>query len=149
MGYPECADKLMEILTEVPGLSEQNVARGQYKILGMGNQVNVVLMQGRIPVHEKFDNTRYRTVWIINIELFIGFAIDRLQVEANMEDYRQAIIDELDKHPTLDSTAGVVFACMTEADEPSYADSASKMWWKQTLVFEIEERQTVTYDAGG
>jgi len=149
MGYPECADKLMEILTEVPGLSDKNVARGQYKILGMGNTVNVVLMQGRIPIHEKSDNTRYRTVWIVNIELYVGFAVDRLQVEADMEEYRQAIIDELDKHPTLDGTTGVVFAGFTEADEPSYGESVSKLWWKQTLVYEIEERQTVTYDAGG
>ena len=149
MGYPECAAALEEILHNVVGLSEENVSRGDYRILARGTSIAVVLMQGRFREHQKSDDVRYRTVWQINVEMFVGFSVDKLTLDENIEEYRQSIMDMVDKYPTLNSTAGVVFAGIIEGDEPSLWDSPSKMWWKQTLVCEIEERNTVTYATGG
>lgn len=123
----------------------QNISRGDYRILGKGLKRAIILNPGPIRDHgtAQFPR-RMRTLWIINIELYILFQDDVSAIADAIRDDRQTIIDHLDKYPTLNGTVGVVVARLEGAAEPQVMLGENHQWWRQVLPMAVEERVTVT-----
>lgn len=146
MSYATVAAALETVIKTLDQFDPDNVRRNDYSILARGKSKAVIIMPGRFLEHGKFDDARYRTVWFLNIELFIGFVTDRGQLEEDIEVQRQAIIDVVDTYPTLNGTEGVVSAVIIEGSEPVLSPRGkANMWWEQTLFCRVEERASVTY----
>ena len=105
----------------------------------------IVLPPGRFGPREMVTPQRVRNVWSINVELLIAFKDEITTVRKEIREERQKILDEIDKYPTLDSTTGVVFAMITDGDEPELWQVGTRKLWRQMMYCRVEERESVTY----
>lgn len=122
-----------------------NVAKGDYKILGHGKTFCVVLQPGAIIKRDIVAAPRrLQVIWVVNIELFIGFTGLISTVASQIRSRRQDLLDHLDKYPTLNGTSGCINAFITNADEPIELPGDPKRWWLQKMQMQIEERTTIT-----
>lgn len=144
MSYDTVEAGAETLLKTVDGYQDA-VSRGDYRILGTGLMKAVILNPGRFGPREMLSNQRVSNVWVINLELYISWSGEISDVKTAIRDERQAILDKIDKYPTLNSVAGVVFAMITEGDEPDLWQVGSKTWWKQTFYLRVKENQNITY----
>jgi len=144
MSYSTCENALETIIKQVTGYSIANVTKGDYRILGHGVSKAVVLVPGAFTRNAAAESW-LRTAWIANIELYVPFTGDISTIASSIRTERQAIIDEVDKYPTLNSATGVVLARITGGGEPEMWVIGNKNFWKQILNCSIEERVVVSY----
>ena len=122
-----------------------NVAKGDYKILGHGKTFLVILQPGGILKRAIVAAPRrQQTIWICHIELWIGFTGLISTIASDMRSKRQDIIDHLDKYPTLNGVSNCINAFITGADEPIETIGDPRRWWMQRIHMQIEERSTIT-----
>ena len=129
----------------VTGLStaNANVTQGNYRPLGKRNLV-VVLQPGAIPEAGFAGNDTKRVKWVVEIEVFIKYNLDITSIASSIRSVRDGIITYLNKYPTLNGTAGVVLAEITNADKPEGAQSGSRTFWTQRLYLSATEETTIT-----
>ena len=145
MGYATCETAVATVIKTIVGYDANNVTSGDYRVFAKGKMKAVILEPGAFRDHGKFDDSRHRTHWVVNINLFIGFKDEITTVREEIRAERQKIIDMLDKYPTLGDTSGVVISMVTSGDEPDLWAIGSRKWWHQVMYCEIEERAVVTY----
>lgn len=146
MSYEVVEDGLRDVIRKLANYDSDNCVTGNYKPLGLGKRRVVVLQPGSVPSRSIVAAPRrIRTLWVINIELYIRFRTDVTTIADDIRTDRQEIIDQVDKWSKLDATAGVVNAFITSVDEPEmWRVGASRSWWRQVLRCEVEERASVT-----
>ena len=146
MSYDTVEAGAETLLKTVDGFSAA-VSRGDYRILAAGNMKAVVMNPGRFGPRSMASNQRVRNVWVINLELYISWSGEISDVKTAIRDERQAILDMIDKYPTLNSVPGVVFAMIESGDEPDLYGIAgsSRQFWRQTMFLRVEERANITY----
>lgn len=145
MSYASVESALLALIRQIPGYTDQNTSAGDYRVLGRGVSKAIVLVPGPIPQREVVASPRYmRTVWAIDIQLFIPFQGEISEVAQDIRQERQAIIDKIDQHPTLNRAPGVVSALVAYASEPLYWQGSGNFWWQQNLTCLVEERVSVS-----
>ena len=147
MSYSSIESALLTVIRLIAGsaYTTTNSSLGDYVILNAASVRSVILTPGAVVVREVVAAPRrVRTVWAINIELFIPFHVDVSTVSAAIRVDRQALLDHLDKYPTLNSADGVLSAFVVSADEPQEWAGVGGGFWTQRLVMHVEERATVT-----
>lgn len=145
MGYHEMENGLATVIKLLSGYSATNVAQGDYKILGHGNTFGIVLQPGAILKRDIVAAPRrLQVIWVVNIELYIGFTGLISTVATDLRDKRQSLLNHLDKYPTLNSLSGCINAFIREGVEPIELPGDPKRWWVQILKMYIEERTTIT-----
>ena len=136
---------LATVIKLLSGYSATNVAQGDYKILGHGNTFGIVLQPGAILKRDIVAAPRrLQVIWVVNIELYIGFTGLISTVATDLRDKRQSLLNHLDKYPTLNSLSGCINAFIREGVEPIELPGDPKRWWVQILKMYIEERTTIT-----
>jgi len=123
---------------------DKNVSQGDYRVMAGGVPKAVILQPGPFR-RNMVDTNRARSEWAVSLELYVAFREELSQIASDIRAVRQAIIDMLDKYPTLNSTAGVVFAMVSEGSEPDIWEIGSRKFWRQVMTVRVEERQSVTY----
>ena len=133
------------VIKLMSGYGATNVAQGDYKILGHGNTFGIVLQPGAILKRDIVAAPRrLQVIWVVNIELYIGFTGLISTVATDLRDKRQSLLNHLDKYPTLNSLSGCINAFIREGVEPIELPGDPKRWWVQILKMYIEERTTIT-----
>jgi len=127
------------------GGQNTNLTRGDYRILNKGHVRNIILMPGAILGHSTAQfPRRMRTLWVVNLELYIRFNKDISEIVDKIADDRQVILDHIDQYPTLNGATGVVFIKFLNAQSPDIALGENRNWWRQTIQYQVEERYTAT-----
>ena len=148
-GYNHVEDALVDVLDGMADFDKegdnQNLYQSDYRGMRLGHSVMIVLEPGTIPTHDTAQfPRRMRTVWTVNIRIFVRFDKDLTEINRKIRDLRQKVMNHLDRYPTLNSTVGVIFARLTGGSEPDIHEGKSNNWWSQQLNFQIEERYTAT-----
>ena len=144
MAYVDVENGVAAVIKLLSGYNDTNVAVGDYKVLSSGKPRVVILDTGAVNIHEVAQSTRrMRTVWIVKIMLFVRFSKDVSTISADIRGYRQEILDQLDKYPTLNGVSGVITALVTRLSQPAIWSGGERNWWLQTMDMEVEERYTV------
>jgi hypothetical protein len=146
MGYITCETAAATLIKAIDGYSEKNVSSGDYRILTRGIAKAVVLQPGPFNNATVASPGWMRTQWTIFVEMYVPFGGEMSTVAGNIRTYRQEIINQLDKYPTLNSTPGVVLALLQSGGEPEIWSASSEYLWRQIMALIVEERQQVTYD---
>jgi len=144
MSYVTAENALITILTGLAGFSTANVKAGDYRCLKAGITKAIVLQPGPF-THNSQANQYLRTQWTINIELYIPFGGEMSTVASNIRTVRQAVIDHIDKYPTLNGASGVVLALLQGAGEPEVRNDGRQYLFRQVMALLGEERGTVSY----
>jgi len=142
MSYTIIEAALSTVIQKLSGYSSTNVACGDYRILGSGQDKAVVLQPGAF-IRNQAAESWMRTQWNINIELYIAYGGEISTVAGNIRSERQTIMDKIDQYPTLDGTSGVVLARLNAGNEPEVWQVGAQQFWKQVLTCVIEERLIV------
>lgn len=145
MSYSTVEAGLLAVILKLANYSSVNASQGDYRILGKGVTRAVVLQPGAIITREVVAAPRrMRTLWAINIELYISFKGELSTSAAAIRTDRQELIDHIDKYPTLDGITDVIFAMIVSGMEPEIRLGENRRWWRQVLFCRVEERATVT-----
>ncbi len=99
----------------IPGYDGDNVSNGDYKVLNVGNEKNVVLRPGTFTQERTEFGGGMEVIWNVAIELFIKYQ-DDVQVNNAIWDERQKIIDKINEYPKLGGSA--TLALITGGAEP-------------------------------
>ena len=149
MSYTTVEDALQTVIAKISGYTaDTNVMKGDYRALGTGQNLVVVLTPGPAQHSLVTSPRRVSSSWVIDIELFIGFKDEISTIAADIRTERQKIIDEIDKYPTLDSTANVVNAVIESLDEPTMwklgGRQSMRNYWTQSMRCRVDERTNIT-----
>jgi len=145
MSYSSVEAALLTVIRLMSGYTTTNTSAGDYRILNASSGKSVILTPGAVVAREVVAAPRrMRTVWGINIELAIPFRGDVSTVATAVRTDRQALIDHVDKYPTLNSAAGVLTALIIGADEPGEWEGVGGGFWIQRMIMHAEERSTIT-----
>ncbi len=145
MSYKVVEDGLLTIIRLLANYDDNNSSNGDFRALGAGKQRVVVLQPGAIRDRSVVAAPRrIRTLWMINLNLFVSFQGEISTVAEAIRVDRQELIDQIDKYPTLNGTAGVVIAFVEGGGEPDHWVGENRSWWRQVLSISVEERATVT-----
>lgn len=145
MGYKDMETGLATVIKLLAGYSITNVSQGDYRIMGHGNLDCVVLNPG--PIFQRSvvgAPRRMQTIWIVDIEHYLGFRGEISLIADDIRVKRQALLDHLDKYPTLNNTANCINAFIREGREPRIIPGDPQRWWTEVMRMYIEERTTVT-----
>ena len=144
MSYDVAEAGFITTLRILANYTKGNSSQGDYRILGKGVKRAVIVNPGAIRGREvTAAPRRVRTLWTINIELYVPFKGEISTTAKAIRVDRQEIIDHIDKYPTLDSTANVINAFITSGREPEIWKGGSRNWWRQVMTCEVEERVNV------
>ena len=114
-------------------------------MLAAGVSRAVILQPGPIITREVAQAPRrMRTLWAIDLELFIPWTGEISTISTQIRTDRQELIDHIDKYPTLNTISGVVHAIIKSGGEPQPGVLSGKNWWRQVLRLEVEERTSIT-----
>lgn len=144
MSYESCENALKALIEGVDGYDQSNISQGDYRVLGQGRMVAVVLNPGSFDSKVVAERVHQRD-WQINIELFLGYQGDVSDLKTAIRQERQKVIDHIDKYPTLGGTEGVVLARITGGDEPEVWKIGVRNFWLQKLRCTVQERAQVSY----
>jgi hypothetical protein len=144
MSYDVVETGLQGVIRKLSDYGTTNVSKGDYRILGAGVAKAVVLQPGPFIRNVAQAPRRLRQAWVVNLELFIPFTTELSDVASTLRTERQTIMDEVDKWPRLDATAGVIDAFIEGGGEPELWQGENRRWWVQKLRVTIEERTNVT-----
>src|SRR3989304_8643791 len=145
MSYKSVELALADTIKVHANYGDHNVSQGDYRILGRGNLDCVVLNPG--PIFQRdvvAAPRRIQTIWIVDIEHYIGFRGEISLVADDIRTKRQDLLDHLDKYPTLRGAAGVINAFIREGREPEVIPGDPQRWWREVMRMYIEERSTGT-----
>lgn len=148
MSYTTCEDALATVIKKIDGFDSSNVSCGDYRVFASGQMKAVVLDPGAFGSHEKFDDHRHRTRWVVKINLFIAFTDEISTVKEQIREQRELIINMVDQYPTLGVSGGSIVKGIVESgEEPDVWEvgGGSRKWWHQVMYCPIEERVTVEY----
>lgn len=145
MSYATIESALATILRTATGFDTTNVVIGHFRPLA-NKKESVSLTPGAISGRRSEGNRTVTTDWVVQIQYFVK-ATDHANVEdvyATIIAGRQKLIDVVDQNPTLNGTAGVVIARITDADEPDWLQSGRSYIWEQMLRCTIRETALLT-----
>ena len=148
MSYDTVEIAAANVLKKLDGFDDENVDRGDYRLLGHGKNEVVVLQYGGFGRRNMTTPQRPRTPWRINIELFIPFREDISTVKKEIRTVMQEIMDQYDRYPTLNRMEGVILSMVVDSrGEPSIWEGAGGgiRWWQLIMILEVEERQIIEY----
>jgi len=144
MSYDTIEAGVLKIVRKVSGFNANNTSQGEYKVLGSGVRQAVILTPGPFTRSVVAAPRRLRQNWTVNLELWIPFITEISEIASLIRTKRQELLDELDKWPRLDNTAGVSNAFATGGQEPTIWNGENRRWWIQVILIQVEERSTVT-----
>ena len=127
------------------GYDTDNVKRGDWRHLGHGKALAIVLMPG--PFRQTPGSLRDLTyiVWTVDIELYVLWTGEQDTTISSLRAERQKILDRINLFPHLNATAGVMDAMVVTAGpvEPFQSPDGA-MFWRQVLSVEVREANTFT-----
>jgi hypothetical protein len=145
MSYTSVESAAITVLRKHTDYNTTNVSSGDYRILATGISQAVIFTPGAILERSVATAPRrVRTLWLINMELFLPFTDEISTIATAIRAERNTVIDHMDTYPTLDGESGVIHAFVTGGANPESWRGENRRWWKQTLKLEVEERANVT-----
>lgn len=144
MSYSTVETALETLLKTVSGYGAANVSKSDERILGTGQDKALILYPGPFR-RENLPPGVANTEWEIQIALCIPYRGEIPTFGTTIRTERQAIVDKLDKYPTLNREAGVLLGAMESGDEPELWSVGSITYWRQVLRVRVRETVVVTY----
>ena len=144
MSYDTIEAGALTVLQVLDAYSDDNSSRGDMRILGKGNDKNVVFFPGGFNRDIMGMSIRTTTEWEVLMRLFILYDGEISSSWSAIRTDRQAIIEHFDKYPTLNGVSGVVHAFMHRAPTPQLLQGEARQWWAQDLTLIVRENVSVT-----
>ena len=136
---------LADVIKILDDYNDDNVSQSDYRILGKGSRSCVILNPGPIFQHQVVAAPRrIQTIWIVEIEHYIGFRGELNLVADDIRTKRQILLDHIDAYPTLNNTTDCTNAFIREGREPEILSGDPVQWWREIMRIYIEERHTIT-----
>ena len=146
MSYSAIEAEIQSLVQALDEFSDEDVTRGDYRVLDRGSPPYVVLLPGAFDRENWASPGGIKTDWIVAIDLFVRHWGDGTE-QTNLETYRQAVIDQLDIYPRLEGLSGVQW-CLLEGGEdprPVYDEAGGgPHFLLQRMILRVTERVTVT-----
>jgi hypothetical protein len=117
MSYATCEAAVQGFIQGLAAFADADVSLGDFRILNAGSPPYVVLVPSGFIHEEDGDGGQRITEWDLLVYLFERHYGDGTE-STNLKTRRQAIMDELDKYPTLNGVANVTMALVTRGREP-------------------------------
>ena len=131
------------LLTQVIALADfdaNNAKRGDWRHLGHGKAVAVVLVPGPFQQEDATLRNHTRIRWTTEIELYVLWTGEQDTVLASLRTERQSILDQVNLYPYLGATSGVMGAIITSAGPvEAHTSPDGATFWKQVLNCEVLE----------
>lgn len=146
MTYKLVEDALAVVIIKISGYSTANCVANDYRVLASGQVRGVILKRGP-STREQLSmgaNPLYRNFWTVNVELYVPFIDEPLNVAGNVRDEAQKIIDEVAKWPKLDNITGIQDVQIPNITEPEEYLIGVGRWWRQILSVMVQETERVT-----
>lgn len=146
MSYATVQAAVSTVIKKVAGYDGTNVKEEDYRAIAIGKLKFVVLSRGDSD-REYISMGNPVTVintWTVIATLFVPWTTARDTVASSINTEMQSIMDELDKWPQLDGTAGVIDSAVDRLGDPeSYAIDRGR-WWAQDIAVVVKEIDEVT-----
>lgn len=144
VAFKTAEDALHVVVKLLAAYSDDNVSAGDYRILGTGQTEAIVTQPGPFRRRVTAAPRRVGQLWVIEIELLLQFKTEISEIAQRIRTERQTVMDHLDKYPTLDGVSGIISAFVVNGQPPQILITETRRWWRQTLVMEVETRQSTT-----
>ncbi|MCI0439804.1 MAG: hypothetical protein L0177_11840 [Chloroflexi bacterium] len=143
MSFDSVAGALLSVVRLSESYDARNSSRYDYGVLRRGVKRALVLQYGGTAERRVVQSPRrVHTSWLVNMELFVPYrSLDSVGKEVTEE--VQALLDHMDRYPTLNGAAEVVNAFVDSASE-AVPWQGNTRWWVVTLQCRVDERATVT-----
>lgn len=148
MGDAAIQGRLQTLLQALALFDDEDVTKGDFKVLDRGSPPYAVILPGPFRAERAGDWSQVTYVWIHYIEVFERFLDDDY---TDFTTARQAVIDQINKNPTLNGLTGVVHALADRGDDlrylyPEGGADVPQFVFERIAVTTVEE---VVYDGGG
>jgi len=144
MSYATVEAGLLAVIRLHADYNTTNSSAGDYRLLGSGKSKIIILTPGLFTQTVVAAPRRMGTSWSVNLELFIPFQQELSNIASNIRSVRQTLMDQINKYPHLNDTAGVIDAIVEGGSEPELWQGENRRWWVQKMRCVIKERVIVT-----
>jgi len=143
-GYDQCETALQTILQGVSGMSSL-VKLSDYTPFDDGETRFIVLQPDDFDSGDSDAEDRMVYSWSILVELFQKFT-NETETMTNFRAFRKAVINELEKYPTLNNATGVLSRTFaSEGGIPDVKDKDALLYRMQTIrVTVVQEVTSIT-----
>jgi len=108
---------IQDLIQALDSFADAQVTLGDFRILGSGSPPYAVILPGSFEADRPGDWGQERFVWRHPVEVWDRFAGDDYSSAVTA---RQNVVDQLQKYPTLNGTAGVSLSTVTASSEPIF-----------------------------
>jgi hypothetical protein len=149
MGDAAIQGYIQDLIQADSNFDDADVTLGDFRVLDRGSAPYAVILPGRIVSGARSgDWSQVRFVWEFPVEVYEDFIDDSY---ADFSTARQAVVDAIGKHPTLNGQTEIVDAYVSEAGLPQYVYGGDGGDVPQFVFSRVTVRvvEDVSYDGSG
>lgn len=143
MSYDTIEAAVLTQITAITGYSTANVKRGDWRHLGHGKALAIVLVPGPFRQRDGALTGMSDITWTVDVELYVLWTGEQDTTLSSLRAERQKILDRINQYPFLGATAGVMTAMVvTGGPVEPFQSPDGAMFWRQVLSLEVREANT-------
>ena len=124
MGYREVSEAVKDTLLLHADFSGDNVAVSDYRVLGKGSDIAVVIMSSGAPQRQVIANPRKISVnWNLSLEIYTPWRSEQDITFRLIEDNFTLVTAHLDQYPTLNYANNIISALCTSISAPQFGQT--------------------------
>ena len=124
MGYREVSEAVKNTLLLHTDFSDDNVAVSDYRVLGLGSNIAVVIMSSGAPQRQVIAIPRKLAVnWNLSLEIYTPWREEQDVTFRLIEDNFTTVTDHLDGYPTLNRSSNIISALCTSISAPQFGQN--------------------------
>lgn len=146
MSYELIEAAVRTLLQATDEFADEEVTLGDWKPLAAGLNKVCILEYGGFRSNLESLGGGYTTFWTVRANLY-GRYLDDVGIAHNtLRDHRQVIINKIRAFPSLNGTAGVLFALPRSGNwsDPQEVQIGNVTYLREHVNIEVEEQETVT-----
>lgn len=149
MSYSTIEARVKTLLQAMSEFEDDDVTRGDYRVLDRGSRRCAVLEPGPFEREEYDAPGGWITRWLAYISVFEPYYEDGT-TQTNLQSTRQAIVDEFDQYPSLNSlSVYIIWSGVISGDDPAEVFNVTgdgPFFLRQILTLRVHE---LSYATGG
>lgn len=141
---------IQTLIQALANFANADVTLGDFQVIGRGSAPYAIVLPGAFRARRSGDWSQVQFIWSHPVEVWDRFTGDDY---SGVVTARQAVVDQINAYPTLDSTAGISNAYAEASDRPRYLwqrgqvqDSLPAFVGFEVVITSVEE---VLYDGDG
>jgi len=108
---------IQDLIQAHASFADADVTLGDYRVLGRGSSPYAVIRPGSFRSSRPGDWSQVQFIWEHPVEVWARFTGDDY---STITTARQAVVDQLDAYPTLNSTSGISLSTVRTSSEALY-----------------------------